>query len=102
MLCAAVWYYNIRCVLREKVFFFVRSAAIFFAALPRRAQPEGAVLWKEKGDRIMDLKELYDHQRRLVDMIGRQIHEKERNNRMMGYILSHIVEYRNGESVRTC
>ena len=60
MLCAAVWYYNIRCVLREKVFFFVRSAAIFFAALPRRAQPEGAVLWKEKGDRIMDLKELYD------------------------------------------
>lgn len=42
------------------MFFFVRSAAIFFAALPRRAQPEGAVLWKEKGDRIMDLKELYD------------------------------------------
>ena len=59
-MCAAVWYYNIRCVLREKVFFFVRSAAIFFAAQPRRAQPEGAVLWKEKGDRIMDLKELYD------------------------------------------
>ena len=42
------------------MFFFVRSAAIFFAALSRRAQPEGAVLWKEKGDRIMDLKELYD------------------------------------------
>ena len=41
---------------------------------------------------------LYARQRRLVDMIGRQIHEKERNNRMMGYILSHIVEYRNGES----
>ena len=59
-MCAAVWYYNIKCVLREKVFFFVRSAAIFFAALPRRAQPEGAVLWKEKEDRIMDLKELYD------------------------------------------
>lgn len=41
---------------------------------------------------------LYARQRRLVDMIGKQIHEKERNNRMMGHILSHIVEYRNGES----
>lgn len=60
MLCAAVWYYNIRCVLREKVFFFRKIGGNFFAARPRRAQPEGAVLWKEKGDRIMDLKELYD------------------------------------------
>ena len=41
---------------------------------------------------------LYARQRRLVAMIGKQIHEKERNNRMMGHILSHIVEYRNGES----
>ena len=41
---------------------------------------------------------LYARQRRLVAMVGQQIHEKERNNRMMGHILSHIVEYRNGES----
>ena len=42
------------------MFFFRKIGGNFFAAQPRRAQPEGAVLWKEKGDRIMDLKELYD------------------------------------------
>ncbi len=41
---------------------------------------------------------LYAKQRSLEDMVIRQIYKNERNNRMMIEILSHIVEFRNGES----
>lgn len=41
---------------------------------------------------------LYAKQKRLVELVADQISEKERNNSMMISILSHIVEFRNGES----
>lgn len=41
---------------------------------------------------------LYAKQKRLVELVADQISEKERNNNMMISILSHIVEFRNGES----
>lgn len=41
---------------------------------------------------------LYAKQKRLVELVADQIHEKEKNNSMMISILSHIVEFRNGES----
>ncbi len=41
---------------------------------------------------------LYAKQRRLVGMVTDQIYEKEKNNDLMINILSHIVEFRNGES----
>ena len=41
---------------------------------------------------------LYAKQKRLVHMVADQIYEKEKNNDMMINILSHIVEFRNGES----
>ncbi len=41
---------------------------------------------------------LYAKQRQLVDMVADQIYEKEKSSRLMVSILSHIVEFRNGES----
>ena len=41
---------------------------------------------------------LYAKQKRLVHMVADQIYEKEKNNDMMINILSHMVEFRNGES----
>ena len=41
---------------------------------------------------------LYAKQRRLTTLVTNQIYEKEKNNQMMISILSHIVEFRNGES----
>ena len=41
---------------------------------------------------------LYAKQKRLVHMVADQIYEKEKDNDMMINILSHIVEFRNGES----
>lgn len=41
---------------------------------------------------------LYAKQKRLVSMVADQIYEKERSNNLMIDILSHIVEFRNGES----
>lgn len=41
---------------------------------------------------------LYAKQKRLVGLVADQVYEKERNNSMMVNILSHIVEFRNGES----
>lgn len=40
---------------------------------------------------------LYTKQKKLIEMLEDQIYEKERNNSMMVDILSHIVEFRNGE-----
>jgi response regulator RpfG family c-di-GMP phosphodiesterase len=48
--------------------------------------------------RIQNTIMLYDKQKRLVNMVTEQIYEKERNNQLMISILSHIVEFRNGES----
>lgn len=48
--------------------------------------------------RVYNTIKLYAKQRRLTNMIRAQIYEKEKNNRMMVSILSHIVEFRNGES----
>lgn len=41
---------------------------------------------------------LYSKQKRLENMVAEQILEKEKSNLMMVEILSHIVEFRNGES----
>lgn len=48
--------------------------------------------------RVHNTIKLYAKQRRLVNLVTDQIFEKEKNNRMMIAILSHIVEFRNGES----
>jgi putative two-component system response regulator len=41
---------------------------------------------------------LYAKQKKLAGMVAEQIYEKEKNNSVMINILSHIVEFRNGES----
>lgn len=41
---------------------------------------------------------LYAKQKKLMNMITRQIYEKERQSGLMVAVLSHIVEFRNGES----
>ena len=41
---------------------------------------------------------LYSKQKLLVNMVAEQIYEKQKNNNLMIHILSHIVEFRNGES----
>lgn len=48
--------------------------------------------------RVVNTLLLYDKQKKLVDLVTEQIYEKEKSNRMMVNILSHIVEFRNGES----
>ena len=48
--------------------------------------------------RVYNTIKLYAKQRRLTSMISAQIYEKEKNSKMMVSILSHIVEFRNGES----
>ncbi len=48
--------------------------------------------------RVFNTIKLYSKQRRLVRLVTDQINEKEKNNDMMISILSHIVEFRNGES----
>ncbi len=41
---------------------------------------------------------LYAKQKRLVRLVAEQVYEKEKSNSTMINILSHIVEFRNGES----
>ena len=48
--------------------------------------------------RVMNTILLYAKQKKLIGLLGEQLIEKERNNNMMIDILSHIVEFRNGES----
>ena len=48
--------------------------------------------------RVFNMIKLYAKQRRLVTLVTEQIYEKEKNNQMMISILSHIMEFRNGES----
>lgn len=48
--------------------------------------------------RVVNTTLLYAKQKRLISMVADQIYEKERQNTLMIDILSHIVEFRNGES----
>lgn len=48
--------------------------------------------------RVINTIMIYAKQRRLVDLVTNQIYEKEKSNNIMISILSHIVEFRNGES----
>ena len=48
--------------------------------------------------RVINTTLLYAKQKKLVTMVADQIYEKERQNTLMIDILSHIVEFRNGES----
>lgn len=48
--------------------------------------------------RVVNTILLYAKQKKLIDLVEQQIYEKEKQNDMMINILSHIVEFRNGES----
>ncbi len=48
--------------------------------------------------RVMNTLMLYQKQRKLMGMVADQVREREESNNLMVYILSHIVEFRNGES----
>lgn len=48
--------------------------------------------------RVVNTIMLYSKQKKLVGLVADQIYEKEKNNSLMINILSHIVEFRNGES----
>ena len=48
--------------------------------------------------RVANTIALYEKQRKLEDMVIDQLYKNERDNRLMILILSHIVEFRNGES----
>lgn len=50
--------------------------------------------------RVVNTVILYSKQKKLLDLVVDQIGEKERHDQMMVDILSHIVEFRNGESSR--
>ena len=49
-------------------------------------------------NRVNNTIRLYKKQKNLSDLVLNQIYEKTRNNSMMVTMLSHIVEFRNGES----
>jgi hypothetical protein len=48
--------------------------------------------------RVMNTLSLHAKQKKLIATITDLVYEKEKNNNMMVHILSHIVEFRNGES----
>ncbi len=48
--------------------------------------------------RVANTIALYTKQRKLANMVAEQIYEREKSNQQMITILSHIVEFRNGES----
>lgn len=48
--------------------------------------------------RVMNTLMLYQKQRTLMGLVADQVYEREKSNNLMVYILSHIVEFRNGES----
>ena len=48
--------------------------------------------------RVSNTVKLYSKQRQLMNMVANEIFEKERNGNLMVAILSHVVEFRNGES----
>lgn len=48
--------------------------------------------------RVVNTIKLYAKQRRLISMVTEQIYQRENNNKILITVLSHIVEFRNGES----
>lgn len=48
--------------------------------------------------RVVNTIMLYAKQKNLIELVAEQIYENEKNNNLMIDILSHIVEFRNGES----
>ncbi len=50
--------------------------------------------------RVSNTMLLYTRKNKLEDLVVEQIYEQQRNNKLMISILSHIVEFRNGESGR--
>lgn len=48
--------------------------------------------------RVVNTILLYSKQKKLISLVAKQIYEKERRSSLMVDILSHIVEFRNGES----
>lgn len=48
--------------------------------------------------RVINTIMLYAKQKKLIELVADQIYEKEKSNSLMISILSHIVEFRNGES----
>lgn len=48
--------------------------------------------------RVTNTLALHAKHKKLISIIAEQVYEKEKNNNMMVHILSHIVEFRNGES----
>ena len=48
--------------------------------------------------RVYNTIKLYTKQRRMISLVADQIYEKEKNSQMLVEILSHIVEFRHGES----
>ncbi len=48
--------------------------------------------------RVANSIKLYDKQKRLISIVTNQVREKEKTSQMMIAVLSHIVEFRNGES----
>ena len=48
--------------------------------------------------RVVNTILLYSKQKKLIDLVMEQIYEKEKQSSLMVDILSHIVEFRNGES----
>lgn len=73
---------------------FIRRAYEFHASDYISRPFDAAVVRRRVENTLM----LYAKQRRLVGMVADQIYEKEKNSGMMVSILSHIVEFRNGES----
>lgn len=52
--------------------------------------------------RVVNTIMLYSKQRRLEELVTNQVYERSKNNRMLISVLSHIVEFRNGESGSHC
>ncbi len=52
--------------------------------------------------RVVNTIMLYSKQRRLEELVTNQVYERSKNNRMLISVLSHIVEFRNGESGAHC
>ena len=48
--------------------------------------------------RVINTIMLYSKQKQLISMVADQMYEREKSNTLMVSILSHIVEFRNGES----
>ena len=55
---------------------------------------DGVIVCRRVDNTIM----LYAKQKRLISMVADQMYESEKSNTLMVSILSHIVEFRNGES----